>query len=44
MCDKRRRHVVGCGGDEDRIEGRVFRPALVAIADSCGDVLKAEPA
>jgi len=34
--------VVGCGGDDDHVEGRFVGPALVAVAMADGDVLVAE--
>ena len=40
--DERLRHVIGGGGDHDRIEGRCFRPPFVAVADADLHVAVAE--
>ena len=42
LVDQRLRHVVGRGGDDDRVERRRFGPALVAVADAHLDVAIAE--
>ena len=43
LFDQRLRNVIGRRGHDDRIEGRGFGPALVAIADSHLHILGAEP-
>ena len=42
LIEQRLRHVIGCTGDDDGVEGRGFGPALVTIAVTHPDVVVAE--
>jgi pyruvate dehydrogenase E2 component (dihydrolipoamide acetyltransferase) len=44
LVHQRLRHVLRRGGDDDRVEGRLLRPAGVAVADADVDVVVAERA
>lgn len=43
LLDERRRHVAGRNGDHEAVEGRAFRPAVVAVADPGRNLVVAEP-
>ena len=42
LVDQRLRHVIGRGRDQNHVERRVFRPALIAVAATNVDVRVAE--